>query len=62
VCSVLETVSFHVRHDRVDELRGLLPIVTYMVFAPFMGAQPAAEFVREKIEAARAQAAPDPHP
>ncbi len=55
VCSVLEAVTFHVRHDRVDELRGLIPLITYMVFAPFIGTDAACEFVEAKIEAARAK-------
>jgi len=53
VCSVLEAVTFHVRHDRVAELRGLIPNITYMVFAPFMGTDAACEFVESKVKAAR---------
>ena len=56
VCTVLEAVSFQIRHERVGELRGLVPIITYMVFAPFMGTRPAAEFVSSQIEAAQAEA------
>jgi hypothetical protein len=57
VCSVLEAVSFQIRHDRVGQLRGLLPIITYMVYAPFMGTRRAAEFVDAKTDAVQAQAA-----
>jgi AcrR family transcriptional regulator len=52
VCSVLEAVTFHVRHDRVAELRGLIPNITYMVFVPFMGSDAACEFVESKVKAA----------
>ena len=56
VCSVLEAVTFHVRHDRVRELWGLIPLITYMVFAPFMGTADAAGFVETKIAAAQLDA------
>jgi AcrR family transcriptional regulator len=56
VCVVLEAVSFQIRHERVGELRGLIPIITYMVFAPFMGTRPAAEFVFSQIQAAQVEA------
>jgi AcrR family transcriptional regulator len=54
VCSVLEAVTFQVRHERVKELWGLIPLVTYMVFAPFMGPQNAADFVEAKVGDAEA--------
>lgn len=57
VCSVLEVVTFHIRQDRVAELRGLIPNITYMVFAPFMGTDAACEFVEAKIKAAQAEKA-----
>jgi len=53
VCSVLEAVTFHVRHNRVDQLRGLIPLITYMVFAPFIGTDAACEFVEAKLTAAQ---------
>lgn len=53
VCSVLEAVTYHVRHDRVRELWGLIPLITYMVFAPFMGTENAKGFVEGKIAAAQ---------
>jgi AcrR family transcriptional regulator len=56
VCSVLEGVSFQIRHDHVERVRGLLPLIAYMVFAPFMGAQRAAEFVDSKIQALQGDA------
>jgi AcrR family transcriptional regulator len=55
VCSVLEAVNFQIRHDRVGSLRGLIPTITYMVYAPFMGAEQAGEFVESKIDAAYAE-------
>jgi AcrR family transcriptional regulator len=57
VCSVLEAVTFRVRHDRVAELRGLIPSITNMVFVPFMGAEAAGEFLESKVKAAQTQAA-----
>ncbi len=62
VCSVLEAVSFHIRHDRVEELRGLIPNITYMVFAPFMGTDGAYEFVEAKIKATQAEEVHTPTP
>jgi AcrR family transcriptional regulator len=51
VCSVLEAVNYQIRHERVYELRGLIPAITYSVFAPFMGSEAADEFVRSKVAA-----------
>lgn len=56
VCSVLEAVTFQVRNDRVTDLWGLIPLITYMVFAPFMGTANAGAFVEAKITAAKAGA------
>jgi AcrR family transcriptional regulator len=53
VCAVLEAVTFHVRHDRIEDLRGLIPIIVYMVLAPFMGTEDADRFVQAKISASR---------
>ena len=52
VCTVLEAVNYHVRHERVRDLRGLIPAITYCVFAPFIGPDEADSFVQTK--AARA--------
>lgn len=60
VCSVLEAVTFHVRHDRMKDLWGLIPLITYMVFAPFMGTADARAFVEAKTAAAQVEA--DAHP
>lgn len=58
VCAVLEAVNFHIRHDRVEELRGLVPAIIYMVFAPFLGTDGARAFVEAKVNEERAAAAP----
>jgi hypothetical protein len=56
VCTVLEAVNFHIRHDRVTELRGLVPAIIYTVFAPFMGTAEARAFIEAKVDAERAGA------
>jgi AcrR family transcriptional regulator len=61
VCSVLEVVNFYVRHDRVGDLRGLIPNITFMVYAPFMGTDAACEFVDSKVKAAAAESAAASH-
>ncbi len=60
VCTVLEAVNFQIRHRDVEALRGLIPVVTYMVYAPFTGTGPAADFVTARIRTAQRQAAADP--
>jgi AcrR family transcriptional regulator len=35
--SVLELAAFYVRHDRAAETPGLLPLLTYVILAPFTG-------------------------
>ncbi len=49
VCSVLEAVNYEIRNERVDALRGLIPAITYAVFAPFIGGDAADAFVRSKL-------------
>jgi AcrR family transcriptional regulator len=49
VCSVLEAVTSQVRHYRAADLPGLVGLLTYMVFVPFMGLEAASEFVRSRI-------------
>ena len=51
VCTVLQAVTLHVRHDRVRELRGLIPAIAYTVFAPFTGPDEATSFVSAKVRA-----------
>lgn len=62
VCAVLEAANFQIRHDDVKALRGLIPLLTYMVYAPFIGTERAAEFVADKIDAAQLELAPEPRP
>jgi len=57
ICVILEAVTFHIHHDRIDDARGLIPILVYLVLAPFMGTSDANEFVEAKTEAARDAAA-----
>jgi AcrR family transcriptional regulator len=43
--SVLELAAFYIRHDRAAETPGLLPLLTYVILAPFTGAQKANELI-----------------
>jgi AcrR family transcriptional regulator len=43
--SVLELAAFYIRHDRATETPGLLPLLTYVILAPFTGASEANELV-----------------
>jgi len=61
VCCVLEAVNFRVRHDRIEELRGLIPAITYMVFVPFMGTEDASACVESKVNAERSAASDRPN-
>lgn len=56
VCAVLEAINLHVREDRVQDLRGLVPAIIYVVFAPFLGTEDAASFIGAKVEAERERA------
>jgi AcrR family transcriptional regulator len=56
VCSLLELLTFHIRHDRVHDLWGLIPLMSYTVLVPFMGTDGASEFVQEKIIAVQSDA------
>jgi AcrR family transcriptional regulator len=47
--AVLETVAFYARHDRAVELPGLLPLITYMILAPFMGVRAANDFIDGRL-------------
>jgi AcrR family transcriptional regulator len=49
VAATMETTAFYVRHDRVEELVGLLPLLTYVILAPFMGTQAARGYVEGKL-------------
>jgi AcrR family transcriptional regulator len=43
--SVLELAAFYVRHDRAQETPGLLPLLTYVILAPFTGVKEANELI-----------------
>ena len=46
--TVIETISAYIRSDRSAELFALMPLMTYMILAPFLGADAAHEFVQRK--------------
>ncbi len=50
--AVVETAVAYVRHDRVAELPGLLPVISYLVLAPFTGTAAANEFIERKLDEA----------
>jgi hypothetical protein len=47
--SIYEITSHIIRHGRNRELPGLVPLMTSIVLAPFIGAGPACEFVDRKV-------------
>ena len=49
VCSVLEAVTSQLRDSRASNLAGVVRLLTYMVFVPFMGQEAAAEFVKSRV-------------
>ena len=51
VCGVLAVVTYQIRHGRTWDLRGLIPVIVYMVLAPFLGQRDAEAFVDGKIRA-----------
>jgi AcrR family transcriptional regulator len=44
--AVIETTSSYIRSDRAGELFALMPLMTYMILAPFLGADAAHELVQ----------------
>jgi AcrR family transcriptional regulator len=48
--AMYEITSHLIRHGRNDDLPGLLPLMSYIVLAPYTGAEAACEFVDRKIE------------
>lgn len=48
--SVLELAAFYIRHDRVSETPGLLPLLAYVILAPFTGVKEANELVASRRE------------
>jgi AcrR family transcriptional regulator len=47
--TVMETTASYIRRDRAEELFTLLPMLVYMILAPFLGADAAIEFVEGKL-------------
>ena len=52
--AVMETTASYIRRDRAAELFGLLPMLVYMILAPFLGANAAIEFVEGRLREAPA--------
>jgi AcrR family transcriptional regulator len=50
--SILELAAFYIRHDRAHETPGLLPLLTYVILAPYTGAQAANELIDGFLAAA----------
>jgi AcrR family transcriptional regulator len=48
--SILEFAAFYIRHDRAQETPALLPLLTYVILAPYTGAQAANELVDEFLQ------------
>lgn len=49
VGAIMEAVAYHVRVDRSESLPDLLPVLTFLILAPFLGADGAHEFVEDKL-------------
>ncbi len=47
--AVMETTASYIRHDRAEELFALLPMLVYMILAPFLGGDGAIEFIEVKL-------------
>lgn len=47
--AVMETTASHIRRDRAEELFVLLPMMVFMILAPFLGGDDALEFVEGKL-------------
>jgi AcrR family transcriptional regulator len=58
VGAIMETVAHYARKDRAEELADLLPLLTYLIVAPFMGAVAGAEFVDDKVRELEVSGAP----
>ena len=57
VGAIMEAVGHYVRNGRAEELADVLPTLTYLIVAPFMGAQAAAEFLDGKVRELEASGA-----
>jgi AcrR family transcriptional regulator len=49
VVAAIDMVAYHVRHGRTEDLFGLQPVTSYMILAPYVGAEEARAFVEGKI-------------
>jgi len=49
VVAAIDMVAYDVRHGRTEDLFGLEPVTSYMILAPFLGAEEARAFVEEKV-------------
>lgn len=58
----METAAYYVRHNRTEELLGLLPLITYVILAPFTGTDAAREFVERKLHEPQAEHSSEPSP
>jgi AcrR family transcriptional regulator len=47
--AAMETTSAYIRSNRAEELFERLPLMTYMILAPFLGPDPARELVERKL-------------
>ncbi len=52
--AVMETTASYIRRDRAGELFMLLPMLVYMILAPFLGGDEAIEFIAGKLREDRA--------
>jgi AcrR family transcriptional regulator len=48
-CAMMELSAYYVRHERGEELWGLLPLVVYTILTPFMGIDAANDFIDRKL-------------
>jgi hypothetical protein len=47
--AIFELTSHMLRHGRNEEMPGLLPLIAYVVLAPYLGAEEAAQFTEERL-------------
>jgi AcrR family transcriptional regulator len=53
--AVMETTASYIRRDRAAELFDLLPLMVYMILAPFLGTDAARELVERKLREHQAE-------
>jgi AcrR family transcriptional regulator len=49
--SIIEVIVYYICNGRAEELPGLLPVVSYVIFAPLIGREAANGFVGGRVEA-----------